>query len=240
MGPVTLHSYGLLVALGILFASWYLTKNAFRISMSSDQIIDLILVTTVSGFILARIFYVIYDWNYFKEHPIDIVAIWKGGIVFYGGLLGGVFGFLIYTKRTGQPVLKTLDLFTPAAALAQGFGRIGCFLNGCCYGRPTAGPLGVLFPFSGVPLHPTQLYDAVFCFLLFAFLAVFYSKNSKHAGRTSFLYFTLHPVGRFVIEFFRNDMPRMPFGFTLGQWMGIGIFTSAAACFLILKLKRHD
>ncbi|MBI4388535.1 MAG: prolipoprotein diacylglyceryl transferase, partial [Candidatus Omnitrophica bacterium] len=238
IGPLTLHSYGLLVALGILAASSYLTRNALRVGKSQDEMIDLILVTTVSGFIGARLLYVIYEFPYFSEHPSEILAIWKGGIILYGGLLGGFVGFLGFLSWKKWPILKTLDLFTPAMALAHGFGRIGCFLNGCCYGKETLCPLGVVFPFSQSALHPTQLYEAVFCFGLFVFLAVLYRKHREQAGLTSFLYFVIYSMGRFVIEFLRNDMDRLAFGLTLAQWMSIGIFSGAVIIFIILSFKK--
>ena len=173
IGPLTVHVYGLLVALGILAASWYLTRNVSRVDMTRDQMIDLIFVTTISGFVGARILYVIYDFDYFKSSPLEILAIWHGGIIFYGGLVGGVLGFVVQVTRMKKSLLRSLDLFTPATALAQGFGRIGCFMNGCCYGKETSLPIGIRFPFHNAPLHPTQLYDAAFCFLLFALLASF-------------------------------------------------------------------
>ena len=239
IGLVTLHSYGLLVAVGIVAASSYLTKHAVRVGKTQDEMIDLILVTTVSGFIAARILYVIYEFPYYATHPMEIFAIWKGGIILYGGLLGGVAGFLGFTWWRRWPVLKTLDLFTPAMALAHGFGRIGCFLNGCCYGKETACPLGVVFPFSKMPLHPTQLYEATFCFLLFAFLVIFYKRYHEKVGLTSLLYFSIYPAGRFAIEFLRNDMGRLWLGLTLGQWMSIGILTGTIVIFFILRPRTH-
>ncbi len=237
IGPITFHAYGLMAAIGIMSASWYLAKHAGDIGGTKDQMIDLLLISVVSGFAAARALYVAYEWEYFKQNPLEILAIWNGGIIFYGGLLGGLAGLFIYTKRLGWPVLKTLDLFTPATALAQGFGRIGCFLNGCCYGKETGCFLGVRFPSHPLPLHPTQLYDSALCFLLFVILVKFYSKNRSRAGSTSLLYFTLQPIGRFTIEFFRNDMAKLLFGLTFGQWMSIGIFAVAIIFALILKQR---
>ena len=238
IGPVTLHTYGLLAAIGIIAASLYLQKNAFQINATSDQMVDLFLVTVVSGFIGARALYVVDEWEFFREKPFEMIAIWNGGIIFYGGLIGGFLGFFVAVKRMRFPFFGTLDLFTIAVTLAHGFGRIGCFFNGCCYGRETHSIFGIRFPFSQVPLHPTQLYDAAFCFALFAVLVWFYSKHSKTAGATSFLYFTLQPIGRFVIEFFRDDMPRLAWNLTLGQWMAAGIFSATLIVALMIKVSH--
>ena len=239
IGPLKFHTYGLFVALGILAAFWYLTKRAAGIGMSRESMTDLVLAVTISGFFGARLLYVIYEFDYFKKAPLEIFAIWNGGIIFYGGLLGGLLGFVFFSRTTDLPALKALDLLMPAGALAQGFGRIGCFFNGCCYGKETSSPLGIVFPFDISPLHPTQLYESAFCFLLAGFLAFFYSRNKDKAGATSFLYFTLYPAGRFVIEFFRNDMSRLSFGLTLGQWMSAGVFLLTASVFLVRRVRRY-
>lgn len=227
IGPVTLHSYGLMVAIGVLAAARYLTKNARRLGKSEDEMVDLILVTVISGFVAARLLYVIYEFDYFEKNLLDVFAIWKGGLVFYGGLIGGVIGFLGFARIKKWPILKTLDLFTPATVLAQGFGRIGCFLNGCCYGKETHSFIGVTFPFSGVPLHPTQLYEAFFSFMLFGFLVWAYRRRNVTVGMTSFLYFTLQPLGRFLIDFLRNDTARFVLGLTSAQWTSAGLFVAA-------------
>lgn len=239
-GPLTVHSYGLMAAIGILSASWYFNSQAHRIGLSKDQMIDLFLVIVLSGFLLARIFYVVYEWDYFKEHLLEIPAIWKGGIIYYGGLIGGLIGFLVFAKIKKLPYLRTLDILVTGVTLAHVFGRIGCFLNGCCYGKETLCPLGVQFPFAPAPLHPTQLYEAVFCLALFLFLAKFYQKNwDQHPGKTAFLYFAIYPIGRFLIEFLRSDMVLLALGFTLGQWTSLAIFTITILISLSLRGGRR-
>lgn len=238
MGSFAIHSYGVMAAIGILSAVWYLRCHASSVKMTSDQVIDILFITTVSGFVGARILYVVYEFDYYRDKPLEMFAIWNGGIIFYGGLVAGFLAFMIQVRRFKKPLLVMLDLFMPAIALAHGFGRIGCFFNGCCYGRETHSIFGIRFPFSQVPLHPTQLYDAAFCFALFAVLVWFYSKHSKTAGATSFLYFTLQPIGRFVIEFFRDDMPRLAWNLTLGQWMAAGIFSATLIVALMIKVSH--
>lgn len=233
IGFLTIHTYGFFLAIGVIAGSFYISKQSKKIGLPEEKAMDLILWTVVSGFLAARILYVVYDLDYFLKNPFEILAIWRGGIIFYGGLIGGVAGFLFYSSRIQFPKRETLDLFVPATALAQGFGRIGCFFNGCCYGRETNCPLGVVFSFSQQPLHPVQLYESVFCFLLFIFLWKIYSCNKDKPGFTSLIYFLLYALGRFVLEFFRNDMPHLALGFTLGQWMSIGVAVSAV--FLLFK-----
>ncbi len=239
IGPLHFHSYGLLVAVGFLAATAFLTRSASRVGKTRDEIVDLVIVTALAGFFGARVFYVIYEFDYFKSQPLETLAIWKGGIIFYGGLFFGCAVFFVFTLAKKWPVLKTLDLFMPALALAQGFGRIGCFLNGCCYGKPTTCVLGVRFPFSEELLHPTQLYEAVFCFVLFFVLVVISKKAEKRPGTVSGFYFLLYAAGRFVIEFYRNDMPRLALGFTLGQWVSAAVFLAGFIFLLKIRMKSH-
>ncbi len=239
IGPLTLHTYGFFMAVGVLFATSFLLRYSGEVGLNKNEMVDAVLVILVAGMAGARLLYVVYDWEFFARNPIRILAIWQGGIIFYGGLILGLTAFcvLVFLKRL--PLLKTLDLFTQALALTQGFGRIGCFLNGCCYGKPTSCPLGVQFPFSENSLHPTQLYEAAFCFALFFTLNAVYRKKKVEAGFTSFLYFFLYGTWRFGIEFLRDDMARLGFGLTLGQWMSVGTLAMLALIVLFIRFCRH-
>ena len=215
----------MLVAIGVLSAIFLLRSMAHQIQVDPDTIVDLAIATVISGFIGARIFYVVQSWDYFQLAPFDIIKIWEGGIVAYGGIIGGLIGFTSFVKFKRLPFLPLLDMFVMALALAQGFGRFGCFLNGCCFGKPTNLPWGVLFPFAPFPVHPTQLYEAVFCFALAIFLLLIFRKNLR-TGTISALYFIIYPAGRFLIEFVRGDNEVVFFIFTAHQiisMMSIGI-----------------
>ena len=220
IGPLRLYSYGVLVAIGVLSAVLLIRKNAMQIALNSDVAVDLAITTAVSGFVGARIFYVIQFWNYFRSSPLDVFKIWEGGIILYGGLIGGLLGFTLFTRLKHLSFLTMLDLFVPALALAQGFGRIGCFLNGCCFGKLSMVPWSVSFPFLDHPVHPTQLYEAIFCFALVVFLLFLRRKHLK-PGAISAIYFTLYPIGRFIIEYFRGDNIKFLFNLTLPQWTSI-------------------
>ncbi len=234
LGPLHLYSYGVLVAIGVLSAVLLLRSNAKQISIDPEMVVDLAITTVVSGFVGARIFYVIQFWDYFRTSPFDVVKIWEGGIVLYGGLIGGVLGFSVFILIKRLPFLVLLDLFVPGMALAQGFGRIGCFFNGCCYGKATNVPWAVSFPFLDHPVHPTQLYEATFCFSLALFLLFLWRKRPS-IGTVSFAYFTLYPVGRFLIEFFRGDNARIFLNLTLSQWISIVSIISALFSLFLLR-----
>ncbi len=222
-GPVHLYSYGFLVAIGVLCAILFIRKHAPRIGVKPETSVDLAMATVISGFVGARIFYVAQHWDFFMNAPLDIFKIWQGGIVLYGGLIGGVLGFFVFIRINKLSFLPLLDLFVPAMALAQGFGRLGCFLNGCCYGIDSNLPWAVRFPFFESKVHPTQLYEALFCFVLFLFLFRLWKKTTV-PGRVSSAYFLIYPIGRFFIEFLRGDQSRQLLNLTSAQWISILIF----------------
>ena len=227
-GAVRIHSYGLMVAVGVFLAISFLRRSARKIHVDPNQIVDLALVTLLAGFVGARVFYVTQFWQYFRSVPIDILKLWQGGIVLYGGLVGGFLGFWIFIKVHRLSFLSLLDLFIPAVALAQGFGRLGCFLNGCCFGTRTTLPWGVLFPFLEYRVHPTQLYESFFCFLLFGFLLIlWYKRSSSTPGIVSSTYFILYPIGRFFLEFLRGDNSKLFLNLTLAQWISFVILLFA-------------
>ncbi len=219
-GPLHLYAYGVFVALGIFSGILLLRKNADRIFISPDTVTDLAIVTVMSGFAGARVFYVIQFWDYFQASPLDIFKLWEGGIIFYGGVFGSLLGSFIFAKLKRIDFLTVLDLLVPAIALAQGFGRIGCFFNGCCFGKPTDVPWAVSFPLLDHAVHPVQLYEASFCFLLALFLFLLWRQKLK-TGLVATAYFVLYPLGRFVLEFFRGDNVSIFLGFTIPQWMSL-------------------
>lgn len=237
-GPVHLYSFGVLVAIGVLCAVLLLKANARRVSIQPDTVVDLAIATVVGGFIGARLFYVVQYWDFFLQSPLDIIKIWEGGIVLYGGLIGGLLGFSIFVRLKRLPFLVSLDLFVPALALAQGFGRIGCFLNGCCFGEVTEVPWSVQFPFLDYRVHPTQLYEAIFCFLLATFLLFLWRKHLR-AGAVAAAYFILYPMGRFLFEFFRGDNAKSFLNFTLHQWISIALIVSTLIVLFTIRLGCH-
>ena len=219
-GSVHLYAYGAFVALGVFSGILLLRKNAPRIFLSPDTVTDLAITTVISGFAGARLLYVIQFWDYFRASPLDIFKLWEGGILFYGGGLGSLLGSFIYAKLKRLDFLTVLDLLVPAIALAQGFGRIGCFFNGCCFGKPSDLPWAVSFPLLDHAVHPVQLYEAFFCFALAFFLFLLWNKKLK-TGVIATAYFIIYPAGRFVLEFFRGDNAAVFGNLTVPQWTSL-------------------
>jgi phosphatidylglycerol:prolipoprotein diacylglycerol transferase len=167
-GVLNITSYGLLLAVAFLVGTWLALRESRRLRLDEDQVVTVILVALVAGVVGARVLYVLEHLRDFRGSYLSVLALWQGGLTLYGGLVAGTLAGLVAARRLGLPMWLVTDALTPSLALGTMFGRVGCFLNGCCYGRPTRLPWGVVFPpdsfasleFGPVPVHPSQLYFA--------------------------------------------------------------------------------
>jgi len=225
-----IYSYGLFLVLAMLTGMWITTARARRTDLPPDTALDFILAVLVGGLIGARLVVVLEDWTYYSHALVQIVNIRGGGLSWHGGVLGGLFGFLWYTGRTGYYRGMLLDLATPGLIAAHVVGRIGCFLNGCCYGRETGVPWAVTFPDAPelhfVPRHPTQIYEA-FAELVLLAVVLLYERRRPAPGALFYLYACMYAVERFVMEYFRAE-PILPGGFSLAQYASLLILPAAA------------
>jgi len=238
LGPLQIHSYGVLIASGLLISAYFLTRRAHQDGFPSppERVLDLILITVVGGFLGARIYYVIQNFEWYALNPVKVFAIWEGGLIFYGGVIGSLLALFLFMKFKKIPLLKGLDFLIPYVALTHAFGRMGCFFNGCCYGRESHLPWAIQFPHFDYPVHPTQLYEVVFNFCLFLFLNTQYPKR-RFDGQIISLYLILYAVGRFGIEFFRGDNP-IWLMWTSSQWVSLGVLIVALIFFGWCR-RRH-
>lgn len=236
IGPLHLYAFGLMVALGILLSLLGMERSARREGFPAEgQVWDMVFVTIASGFLGARIHYVLQDFEAYARQPLRIFAVWEGGLIFYGGAVMALIVLLCFMRIRRIPIFKGFDFLIPFGALTHAFGRIGCFLNGCCYGKNCDLPWAVHFPGHSEAVHPTQLYEALFDFFLFFFLRFRYGR--KHfEGEILSLYFMLYPAGRFVIEFFRDGNPSAA-GLTWNQWWSL-LFAAIAAAVYFWRSQR--
>ena len=245
IGNASLHSYGLLFAIGCL-AGFFLTKaEAKRKNINPDRIADLIFYLLVAGIVGARIFYVFSDLSAYIENPLEFFKIWKGGLVFYGSLIFAFPTLFIYVKKHKMPLGKVLDIMAPAFVLAHFFGRIGCLLAGCCYGKPTNLPFAITFvnPESLAPLnvglHPTQIYSALVNFTIFLFLWLV-RKRIKIDGQLFWIYLLAYSVARSITELFRGDFRGEFILGVLSPAQFIGIIIAIASIVALTALRRRD
>jgi len=208
---IKIYGYGAMIALGILAAIMLLSYRAKKRGYNEEKIFDMAILAIVFGVLGGKLLYIITDMKNVIANPSVLKDVGSGFVV-YGSIMGGFLGLYIYCKKKKWNLLEIVDLVVPSLPLAQGFGRIGCFLAGCCYGRETTPLMGVIFPNnplclapSSVRLIPTQMYSSIFDFALAAFLLWYDKKERKH-GRVFAMYLIIYSIGRFFVEFLRADV----------------------------------
>lgn len=237
IGPITIYTYGFFIFLGALFGYFISQKRAREVGINRQQFSNIFFWTLITGFIGARIAYIIVNWQNFINEPFAVLLN-RSGFVFYGGIIFGIFAIFLLSKKYKIKFLKITDIFALAVPLAHGFGRIGCFFYGCCYGLPTQAWLGINFPFNSPAGHlsqkiiPTQIISAGFLFLLFLFLYIMRNKITRLGKLTSY-YLLIYGVFRFSIEFFRGDPRGFYFIFSTSQWLSLLLI--AVGIFIIKK-----
>lgn len=213
LGSIRIYSYGVMLFLSFMFGISIVERRAKRFGVDSRKITDLALWVLLAVVLGARLFYVAFHWDEFANDLIGIIAFWRGGLaglMFFGGFLGGVVAGLVYILVNRLPLPKMMDAIAPAIVLGEGLTRIGCFLNGCCFGRPTACPVGVVFPpnspagatFPHQPVHPTQLYSSLAGLVLFG-IALFLERRRLKEGVLFSLILVLYSLFRFFVDFVR-------------------------------------
>jgi phosphatidylglycerol:prolipoprotein diacylglycerol transferase len=240
IGPLTIYTYGFMIFLGVLAAYCLTLRAAPRYGMSADGVSDLFFWTLLSGFGGARLTFILVNFTAFLRDPLPFIFS-NSGFVFFGGFFAALAALTIYARHKSYDLWSLFDLLAPGAALAHGFGRIGCFFFGCCYGMHAEGPLCFLFPpdspagMEGVPVLATQLISAAFLFMLSAGLLTL-RRLSLPAGTVASLYLIVYGLFRFTIEFFRIDPRGFWFGFSTSQWFSIAAVI--LGFFLLLRLRR--
>jgi phosphatidylglycerol:prolipoprotein diacylglycerol transferase len=245
-GALKVTWYGIFVVAGFLAGLWTASRRALRENMRPETIFDLgpwLLAGTILG---ARALYVVSYWKKdFAHAPItEIFMVQHGGLVFYGGLIGAALACLLFARRRHLPLWRLGDVLAPSIALGSFFGRWGCLMNGCCYGRPTTLPWGIHFPkdsyswpyYGAQALHPTEIYDSLLNLGLYVFLAWLF-RRKKFDGQIFALYLICYAVLRSFVEVFRGDYPALYWGWlTPGQLVSAGILLAGAI--LLWKLPR--
>lgn len=240
IGNFTIHGYGLMIGIGII-AAYLMTEHlAKKKGLDPDPVFSLLVFGVLGGIVGAKLLYYITVFDEIIKDPSILLNV-ADGFVVYGGIIGGIAAGYGVCRVKKLNFWQYLDCATPSIALAQGFGRIGCLLVGCCYGMETTGWCSITFTNSqfapnGVPLVPTQIFSSVFDFVHFVVL-YFISRRSKVDGLTSALYLIIYGVGRFIIEFFRGDLIRGSIG-ALSTSQFISIFIVAFGILLLIKKLR--
>ncbi|MDD2586582.1 MAG: prolipoprotein diacylglyceryl transferase [Syntrophomonadaceae bacterium] len=210
IGTINIYSWGFMLAIAVVIAILGISRLFDREGYDKEMVLDLVILAVVCGVLGGRISYIIvYEWDAFMANPLSFLSLSQGGLagmIWYGGFIGGLIPFIIYLWRKGLSFWKVADMFAPYLALGYALVRIGCFLNGCCYGKVTDSFMGVVFPFvDNLHRYPTQLYSSVLNFILFIFLLWFFPRR-RFSGQVVLLYLMGYSVYRFIIEFFRFSL----------------------------------
>jgi phosphatidylglycerol:prolipoprotein diacylglycerol transferase len=253
-GGVTVYSYGVLLAAAYLLGLQWALRRARTHGLNPQRVMDLGIWIIISALIGAKLLLFVVDFRQFTANPRELFNLARSGGVFYGGLIGGLGVGLWYSRRHAMPVWTTTDVFAPGIALGHVVGRMGCLLAGCCFGRPTSLPWAITFhdPAAaanvgtplGIPLHPTQLYDAGAEAAILAVILALERRPRPFPGRTFWSYVLLYAASRFVIEFFRGDSRGVVFGvLSTSQFVSIVLVPLSIAMLLFLSRtidpRRH-
>jgi phosphatidylglycerol:prolipoprotein diacylglycerol transferase len=248
LGSFPIHSYGVMMALAFVFGLWTATLRARREKISGETIADVTLWIMIGVIVGARVVYVTTYWqDEFAGQPLsEIFMIQHGGLVFYGGLIGAMVAGTVYLGWKKLPLWKVADVLAPSIALGSVFGRIGCLLNGCCYGRACDLPWAIAFPADNplhpptYPVHPTEVYDALLNFGLYVLLAWLF-RRKKFDGQIFATYLICYALTRSFVEYFRGDYnaAHHHFGLTPGQLVSVPIFFTGLALAAILSRRAE-
>ncbi|MBI3544444.1 MAG: prolipoprotein diacylglyceryl transferase [Deltaproteobacteria bacterium] len=242
IGDFPVHSYGFLIAVGFLLCVWVSKREAVRLGLPGERIVDLGFWSLLVGMIGARILYIMTLWSQFMEHPREMLYVWEGGLVFFGGPLACIPFFFWYTSHYKLPRWKVLDIGAQALPLAHAFGRLGCLSAGCCHGKATSMPWGIKLytelvepSLRGVSIHPTQLYESISLLGLWYFLRRLRFR-ARFDGQIACAYLILYSIIRSVIEIFRGDSIR---GFVIPDILSTSQFISLIVVIAAIALYRR-
>ncbi len=245
IGSFSMHGYGLMIGIGIIAAVLMATLRAKGAGLSADKVWGMILWSTLVGFGGGKLLYIIVEHDRIATDPWGVLG--PSGFVVYGGLIAGISFSVLYAKLSKISFSRYIDLLVPSLAVGQGFGRLGCLMAGCCYGREAhAGEWGIIFPHgcdapADVALIPTQVYMSIGDFAIAAILLIIdYSTRNK--GRTPGMlivyYLLMYSVGRFLIEFLRNDVRGSVGALSTSQFIAIFMVAAAIIIFFVQR-KRY-
>ncbi len=259
IGPLEIHSYGLALALSFLLGIYFSMYRAKKQGIDPNNVVDLSVGIVISAILGARFLYVIFHLEEFKGHWLDTINPFQSsgqvgiaGLTMLGGFIAALLFSIIFMKIKKMPVLKISDIMVPALGLGIFVTRIGCFLNGCCYGVPTETPWGMVFPqdspagycFPGEAIHPAQLYSSFYGLIILG-VTLLLERFKKFDGFLLFIFFILYGISRFTVDIFRyyeNSMVLLQMGnFSVSVNQGISILLIVfGVAFIIIKLKNHD
>jgi len=229
VGAFTVYAYGVMLALAFAVATWLAARTVRRLpvehrAIAAEPLVDVVCLALLGGILGGRLFYVLLEWEFFRLAPQEVFAIWHGGLVWYGGLLGGGLAGWLAVRARRRSFLRVADQLAPFVTLGHAIGRVGCLLNGCCYGRPTDAWCGIVFPGQAAPVVPTQVFESLGLLGLYVVLRMLQRPAVLQApGRVLGWYLASYAALRFFLEFARGDQAPWWMGLTLQQFISLAM-----------------
>jgi len=242
VGSLKIYSYGVFIAVGFIASLWVAGRQISRQGLDREKFYDMGFWVVLSAIAGARLFHVLVYWRQYAAAPQEILKLWNGGLVFYGGFLAAVAACLVYLRRNRIPFLPVADASAIGIPLGLGFGRIGCTLAGCCFGKPTTLPWAVTFtdPASLAPLHealhPTQIYESISGFAIFGILYLTRDRF-RTPGTRFWTMLILYGVARFLLEIFRDDPRGFVGPLSESQIVSVALIVYAVVSLLAVRGK---
>lgn len=243
IGAFKIYSFSLMLLIAFSASTIYAWYEAKRLGENPEPALDLAVLIFIFSFVGGHLLHCLVNWKIYLADPLRIFKIWEGGLVYYGGFLTVCLVVLIYLRTHHLSIPKWADLVAPCAMITLFFGRIGCFLNGCCYGSPAPDwlPFKVKYPLSvmplhlaGIPLYPTPIYEAIAVALIALFL-ILRSRRKKFEGEIFWLMILLYALIRFFLEFIRADSRGYLHSLHLSTSQLIGLLLSPLSLFFLIK-----
>lgn len=240
IGGITVYTFGTLLALAFIVGLMLARVEMGRRGFDPDMAYDLVLGVAVGSLIGARLFYVAAHWNdYYSKNVLEIFQVWNGGLVFYGGLLGGGIGLVLMARTKQLNVARLGDAVAAPLALGTAIGRLGCYFNGCCYGIPAKAPWGVNFFGDGRYL-PTQLIELAWALIMFGIIFFWLEKKVefKSDGSLFIIYLVLYSSGRFFVEFIRFSTWKLFGVLSFAQLVSLAVF--AVSLYILIRRRQEE
>jgi len=237
IGARPVYWYGIMVALGFLACVAHLTILGIREGRPPSFGSDLAFWMMLSGILGARLAYIAANINYYLQDPWAIIRVDQGGLIYYGGFIGAFLAGIVFARIQRLNILALADYVITALPLGHAFGRIGCFLNGCCYGTPADVPWSVYQ--QGALRHPVQLYEALLNLIIYILLILAYRRRKQNEnGKILAIYCIIYPLGRFLLEFLRGDERLGWHGFSYAKIISLGLMAAGLTIWLAVS-KRN-
>lgn len=237
LGPFTIYSYGFFVAVAFLISSALVVKAGEKQGLVKTDVLDILIAILLGGIIGGRSLFVIINLPYFLENPVHIAMLNEGGMAFQGGLAGGMIAALIACRVKKVSFWRILDLVSPYAALGHAIGRVGCLMNGCCYGKPVTSGFGLVFRGESVMRVPVQVYESL-SLLAISMVLLYLNRKRRFEGEIFSVYVILYAVIRIALEPLRDDNPVVLAGMTLPNLISVGMLVAGAGLWVYLSRTR--